>query len=226
MAVNKAMFVGTDAIMSRFDEIAETPYWSFWQGKTLTQSWNQEDGELGRHKLEEAISAAEVNGCTDVFTLRFHPEKDQKGWITEKSPTYASFTLRPMQLEPTATLQGIAPGNYEMRQMMEKLNAIESRLNGEEAMGEIEEVAAPAIWQQLLLDPVKLGQMIDLATGVAAQLGTAFRGKPLVGVSGIAPDGEVMAIVDSLMSKGVTIDHLRKLNDMSSLKLSSLLLML
>jgi hypothetical protein len=116
--------------------------------------------------------------------------------------------------------------SFQYLQLLEKLNSIESRLNAEEAMGEIEEIASPNIWEQLLTQPEKIEALVNLAVGVAGTLGTAFRGKPLVGVAGITPDGEVMAIVDSLMSKGVSIDHLRKLNEMSSLKLSSLLLML
>jgi hypothetical protein len=49
-----------------------------------------------------------------------------------------------------------------------------------------------------------------------------------VAVAGISEsdENEVFTIVNSLMDKGVTIEHLRKLNDMSSVKLSSLLLML
>ena len=39
-------------------------------------------------------------------------------------------------------------------------------------------------------------------------------------------EDEVFTIVNSLMNKGVTLDHLRKLNEMNSIKLNSLLLML
>jgi hypothetical protein len=53
-------------------------------------------------------------------------------------------------------------------------------------------------------------------------------GEKPVAVAGVteSDEDEVFTIVNSLMDKGVTIDHLRKLNEMSSMKLSSLLLML
>ena len=49
-----------------------------------------------------------------------------------------------------------------------------------------------------------------------------------VAVAGVTElnEDEVFSIVNSLMDKGVTIEHLRKLNEMSSMKLNSLLLML
>ena len=48
------------------------------------------------------------------------------------------------------------------------------------------------------------------------------------GIAGINElnEDEVLQIVSSLMDKGVTIDHLRKLDQMPQAKLSSLLLML
>lgn len=49
--------------------------------------------------------------------------------------------------------------------------------------------------------------------------------KPLQ-VAGTQPDDEIMQVVSELMSKGITIEHLRKLNAMPKLKIQSLLAML
>ena len=46
------------------------------------------------------------------------------------------------------------------------------------------------------------------------------------GIAGIPETHESIEILNSLMSKGVTIEHLRKLNSMSSNKLATLLIML
>lgn len=231
MAVQKAMATGTAKVMDWFDRNATSPYYSVYEiisptKKDLLFSSNEDSLDNARNILEENIAAFEQNGVNTLYALVLHPKKDKSGYITINTPSHAMLKFRPA--EEVAIITGVQQPrepSFQYLQLLEKLNSIESRLNAEDAMGEIEEVK-PNIWEQLLTQPEKIEALVNLAVGVAGHLGTAFRGKPLVGVAGITPDGEVMAIVDSLMSKGVSIDHLRKLNDMSSLKLSSLLLML
>jgi hypothetical protein len=232
MAVQKAMTTGTNGVMDWFDRNATSPYYSVYEiisptKKDLLFSSNEDSLDNARNILEENIAAFEQNGVNTLYALVLHPKKDKSGYITINTPSHAMLKFRPA--EEVAIITGVQQPrepSFQYLQLLEKLNSIESRLNAEDAMGEIEEAASPNIWEQLLTQPEKIEALVNLAVGVAGHLGTAFRGKPLVGVAGITPDGEVMAIVDSLMSKGVSIDHLRKLNEMSSLKLSSLLLML
>jgi hypothetical protein len=232
MAVQKAMATGTAKVMDWFDRNATSPYYSVYEiisptKKDLLFSSNEDSLDNARNILEENIAAFEQNGVNTLYALVLHPKKDKSGYITINTPSHAMLKFRPA--EEVAIITGVQQPrepSFQYLQLLEKLNSIESRLNAEDAMGEIEEAASPNIWEQLLTQPEKIEALVNLAVGVAGHLGTAFRGKPLVGVAGITPDGEVMAIVDSLMSKGVSIDHLRKLNEMSSLKLSSLLLML
>jgi hypothetical protein len=231
MAVQKAMATGTAKVMDWFDRNATSPYYSVYEiisptKKDLLFSSNEDSLDNARNILEENIAAFEQNGVNTLYALVLHPKKDKSGYITINTPSHAMLKFRPA--EEVAIITGVQQPrepSFQYLQLLEKLNSIESRLNAEDAMGEIEEVK-PNIWEQLLTQPEKIEALVNLAVGVAGHLGTAFRGKPLVGVAGITPDSEVMAIVDSLMSKGVNIDHLRKLNEMSSLKLSSLLLML
>ena len=52
-------------------------------------------------------------------------------------------------------------------------------------------------------------------------------GKPMSGVAGIGSiNEEAITILDSLMKKGVSIEHLKKLNSMTDSKLQNLLIML
>jgi len=232
MAVQKAMATGTAKVMDWFDRNATSPYYSVYEiisptKKDLLFSSNEDSLDNARIILEENIAAFEQNGVNTLYALVLHPKKDKSGYITINTPSHAMLKFRPA--EEVAIITGVQQPrepSFQYLQLLEKLNSIESRLNAEDAMGEIEEAVSPNIWEQLLTQPEKIEALVNLAVGVAGHLGTAFRGKPLVGVAGITPDSEVMAIVDSLMSKGVSIDHLRKLNEMSSLKLSSLLLML
>jgi hypothetical protein len=232
MAINKAMATGTVKVMDWFDRNATSPYYSVYEiisptKKDLLFSSNEDSLDNARNILEENIAAFEQNGVNTLYALVLHPKKDKSGFITINTPAHAMLKFRPS--DEVVVITGVPQpreNSYAMMQMIEKLNAIESRLNAEEAMGDIVEEMPPSVWEQLIADPQKIEQLVNLAVGVAGHLGTAFRGKPLVGVAGIQNEGEVIAIVDSLMSKGVTIDHLRKLNEMSSLKLSSLLVML
>ena len=233
MAINKAMATGTVKVMDWFDRNATSPYYSVYEiisptKKDLLFSSNEDSLDNARNILEENIAAFEQNGVNTLYALVLHPKKDKSGFITINTPAHAMLKFRPSDevVAITGVPQQREPNNYAIMQMMEKLNAIESRLNAEEAMGDIVEEMPPSVWEQLIADPQKITQLVNLAVDVAGHLGTAFRGKPLVGVAGIQNEGEVIAIVDSLMSKGVTIDHLRKLNEMSSIKLSSLLVML
>ena len=233
MAINKAMATGTVKVMDWFDRNATSPYYSVYEiisptKKDLLFSSNEDSLDNARNILEENIAAFEQNGVNTLYALVLHPKKDKSGFITINTPAHAMLKFRPS--DEVVAIAGIPqqrePSSYAIMQMMEKLNAIESRLNAEEAMGDIIEDMPPSIWDQLLANPEKIEHLVNLAVGVAGHLGTAFRGKPLVGVAGIQNEGEVMAIVNSLMSKGVTIDHLKKLNEMNTMKLNSLLLML
>jgi hypothetical protein len=233
MAIQKAMATGTAKVMDWFDRNSTSPYYSVYEiisptKKDLLFSSNEDSLDNARNILEENISAFEQNGVNTLYALVLHPKKDKSGYITINTPSHAMLKFRPA--EEQAIITGIQQpresSNYAMMQLMEKLNAIESRLNAEDAMGDIVEDIQPSIWEQLLANPERIEGLVNLAVNVAGHLGTAFRGKPLVGVAGVETENEVKQIVDSLMNKGVTIEHLRKLNEMNSLKLSSLLLML
>lgn len=237
MAVQKAMATGTARVMDWFDRNATSPYYSVYEiisptKKDLLFSSNDDSLDNARNILEENIAAFEQNGVNTLYALVLHPKKDKSGYITVNTPAHAMLKFKPS--EDIQIIGSVAPerqsGNsYAMDKLLDKLSAIESRLNAQDAMGEIEEEepTPPSIWEQLLANPEKLESLVNLAVGVAGTLGTAFRGQPLVGVAGIPDDNtEVLNIVNSLMNKGVTVDHLKKLDEMNAMKLKSLLLML
>jgi hypothetical protein len=67
-----------------------------------------------------------------------------------------------------------------------------------------------------------------LISGLLGMVGGFLQnGKPMSGVAGIDNvTDEAVTILDSLLKKGVSVEHLRKLDAMSSAKLKSLLTML
>jgi hypothetical protein len=231
MAVNNAMVTGTRGIMEWFDDNSSTPYYSVWSGpKQMNFSWNDDDQDAGRQILEKNISAFEQNGVGTLLTLKLHPKKDKAGHITNVTPHYASIQFRPAELERAIYnphhIAGVRENDNTqlLKAMIENQNLILSKLSEREF--EEDEPIEKDTFTELLKSPQIQGLMI---AGVSKFLGLTDNGGLGVptGIAGINDNiEEPIQILTDLMSKGVTIDHLRKLNEMNSMKLASLLAML
>jgi hypothetical protein len=230
MAVNNAMVTGTRGIMEWFDDNSSTPYYSVWSGpKQMNFSWNDDDQDAGRQILEKNISAFEQNGVGTLLTLKLHPKKDKAGHITNVTPHYASIQFRPAELERAIYnphhIAGVRENDNTqlLKAMIENQNLILSKLSEREF--EEDEPIEKDTFTELLKSPQIQGLMI---AGVSKFLGIndVGLGTP-TGIAGINDNAEEpILILTDLMSKGVTIEHLRKLNAMNSVKLASLLAML
>jgi hypothetical protein len=230
MALEKAMVTGTRGIMDWFDRNATSPYYSVWVNrKQLLFSWNDDDMEAGRSKLEDDLAAIEQNNNNDLIIIKLHPKKDKAGYITDKTPIYGSLVCRASELERlNYGMPQIAGMGYNskmesvLERVLETQNAILTKLNAEELEEEEEE------------DKGMLGNILSspqmqtlLIAGMTKLLGIGGTDLVATGLAGIEEDtNEAIIILNSLMNKGVSIDHLRKLNQMSTVQLKSLLNML
>jgi hypothetical protein len=130
---------------------------------------------------------------------------------------------------PMQSMAGIGSPRTEMllEKLVEQNQMLASRIAAIEAMdeleGEEEEEAPKSPIDQMLSSPQVQEALI--AGVMSLMSGLMTKGAPTA-IAGIDDEAEAVEILRSLMSKGVTIDHLRKLNEMSSAKLSSLLFML
>lgn len=223
MAINKAWCTGTSALLDWYDSNIQSPYYSVWRGRNLSFSWNNDDMEAGRVKLENDINFAEQNNVTEVLTIKLHPKKD-KGYITNSTPVYASLDFRPCALESAVYgLPQSQTNNYAMSQIMDKLNALESRISGSEM--DFEEEEKPISPINALLSNPDVHQA--LVSGLIGLIGGMLTHTPPIAVNGIAGiNDEAIDILNELMNKGVTLEHLKKLAMMNDAKLKSLLLML
>jgi len=231
MAIEKAMVTGTRGVMDWFDRNSTSPYYSVWVRKQLLFSWNDDDSEAGRSKLEDDLNAIEQNSVSDVLIIKLHPKKEKGGFITDKSPIYASLNFRPSELD--RTMYGMQPingmgYNSKMESVLERVletqNAILSKLNSEELEDEEEE------------EKSSLGNILNsphiqslLIAGVSKLLGLNGTEAIAPGIAGINDSNEAeesIQILNNLMMKGVTIEHLRKLDQMNLTQLKSLLNML
>lgn len=236
MAVNKAQATGTRRIMEWFDRNATTPYFSVWSNTTpskkeLNFGWYEEDLEAGRNKLENDLDALEQNGVNELYTILLHQKKNKDGYITLDTPYYASLKFRAAELEqpmimPMQHIAGMG-SNHRLESVLEKMmetqNMILTKLSADEFAEEEEEDEESDVIGGLMKNP-------EIQAMIMGGIGKIFNlaGEKPVAVAGVTElnEDEVFTIVNSLMDKGVTIEHLRKLNEMSSVKLSSLLLML
>lgn len=114
-----------------------------------------------------------------------------------------------------------------LERLLENQNQIVSRLSALESDDDLEDQ-----YEQGLSGLGSILNNPQVQTMLIGALGKLFTGNPPMGanIAGV-PDtinelSEIHLIVDQLMSKGVTLDHLRKLNEMNAVKLKSLLLML
>jgi hypothetical protein len=246
MAVQKAMTTGTNGVMDWFDRNATSPYYSVCEiisptKKELLFSCNEDSVDNARRILEENISAFEQNGVNTLYALILHPKKDKTGYITMNTPSHAMLKFRPAELEqPIYGVGAYTGGNggsnrYEMEKIMEKLNLLESKLAESELEDEVDETPQSpinAMLNNMASNPQVQEALISGLLGVVG--GFLNNGKQMTGVAGFNLSqtnpaditDEAIMILDSLIKKGVSIDHLRKLDAMSNTKLQSLLIML
>jgi hypothetical protein len=150
------------------------------------------------------------------------------------TPSHAMLKFRPAELEqPIYGVGAYTGGNggsnrYEMEKIMEKLNLLESKLAESELEDEIDETPQNpinAMLNNMAANPQIQEALISGLLGVVG--GFLQNGKPMTGVAGISEvNDEAILILDSLIKKGVSLEHLRKLDAMSNTKLQSLLIML
>jgi hypothetical protein len=236
MAVNKAQATGTRRIMEWFDRNATTPYFSVWSNTTpskkeLNFGWYEEDLEAGRNKLENDLDALEQNGVNELYTILLHQKKNKDGYITLDTPYYASLKFRAAELEqpmimPMQHIAGMGSNQRlesVLEKMMETQNMILTKLSADEFDENEDGEDEGDVIGGLMKNP-------EIQAMIIGGIGKIFNmaGDKPIAVAGVTElnEDEVFTIVNSLMDKGVTIDHLRKLNEMSSMKLNSLLIML
>jgi hypothetical protein len=189
--------------------------------------------EIGRQELLNALTQLRNNiENYNPYLIQVISEGSTGRGKKKESPvlTSISFQLnRPQQLMPMQSMSGIGSPRTEMllEKLVEQNQMLASRIAAIEAMdeleGEEEEEAPKSPIDQMLSSPQVQEALI--AGVMSLMSGLMTKGAPTA-IAGIDDEAEAVEILRSLMSKGVTIDHLRKLNEMSSAKLSSLLFML
>jgi hypothetical protein len=189
------------------------------------------DKEIGRQELQMALTQLRnnVENYNPYLIQVISDEKVSKGRKKEPILTSISFQLnRPQQFLPMNQMGNVGSPRTEM--LLEKLveqNALmQSRLSALESIGEMEEEeeVEQSPLNAMLSNPQLQETIVAGIMGLVSNMFTKT-GAP-TGIAGIDDTDEALKILHSLMDKGVTIEHLRKLDEMNSMKLKSLLMML
>lgn len=184
--------------------------------------------ELGLEELREGLMQIQRNtDNTNPYLIQVLG-KNVKG---KPKMMCITFQLNKAQsLYPANTIgseRSAARTEVLLERILENQNQLVSRISALEVEEEEDtpEEQGLAGLGSILNNP----QVQTLLIGALGKLftGNAPMGANIAGIpSNINELSEVHLIVDQLMNKGVTLDHLRKLNDMGEMKLKSLLLML
>lgn len=224
----KAQIVGIDGIMDWYDQHCTSPYYAVYTYLAPTKlekhfQYTKPDQEEGRMLLENTLQAMYMQNDETLYCIKLYDTLNKKNSIDSNLDNYASVRIRAVDLPHAQPIAGMERSNYKLEnalaRMMETQNLILSRLSDEN----IEEEQPQTGLAGILNNP----QMQTLLmAGVSKLLGIG--GTQPAGMAGVdeSYENEAIVILNNLMQKGVTTDHLRKLDQMSNAKLQSLLLML
>ena len=188
--------------------------------------------EIGRQELVNALTQLRNNiENYNPYLIQVISEGNTGRGKKKESPvlTSISFQLnRPQSMMPMQAMAGMGSPRTEMllEKLVEQNAMLQSRIAAIEAMEDLEEEeeAPKSPIDQMLSSPqvqeALIAGVMSLMSGLITKGGTP------TAIAGIDDEAEAVEILRSLMSKGVSIEHLRKLDQMGSAKLSSLLFML
>jgi hypothetical protein len=189
--------------------------------------------EIGRQELVNALTQLRNNiENYNPYLIQVISEGNTGRGKKKENPvlTSISFQLnRPQSMLPMQAMAGMGSPRTEMllEKLVEQNAMLQSRIAAIEAMEDLEEdeeEAPKSPIDQMLSSPqvqeALIAGVMSLMSGLITKGGTP------TAIAGIGDEAEAVEILQSLMNKGVTIEHLRKLDQMGSAKLSSLLFML
>lgn len=230
----KPQIVGIDGVMDWYDRFSTSPYYAVYTYTSPTKleknfQYTGSDKEEGRILLSNTLEAMQMQEDQTLYCLKLYDQINKKNTIDSNLESIASIRFRISEIPQLAMqhIAGMDRGTSRLENEVRELkNLITSRLSAEEF--EDDEPKQENMFLKMLENPAIQGLAI---AGISKFLGltdTQMTATGIAGISGLNElnEDEVITIVNSLMTKGVTVEHLRKLDEMSASKLQSLLFML
>lgn len=214
-------YYGINDILTSFEELAETPYWSLWDNTSVIRQNNKiDDMDESMSILESELNRSVKNEYDRPVTLILHPKKEKA--YTKKSEATAVMVCMP--LEKNAYSQAQQNNQIANYNLYNELNAVKSELNAlknaqleeeEEYDDDDQDESFIGSVKTLLNEPVIMGLIQKILQPQT----------PVNNLAGIE-NNDINSILNILYSKGVTIEHLNKLAQMPESQIKMLLTML
>lgn len=221
-------YIGTEQILSAFEEKADTPFFSLWIGKECAEYNTENDFDKAVDKLERQLKAFANADITHTFCIAIHSATKKGGW--KHADTKENAKLMYCAIRKVETPYGYNSANAINMQILEKLNAFESRINAIEAAEtepETDEIGQTSDDTIQKINGIVNGLSSIIASPVVSILLQNIFGKTLQPVKTLAGDqDDINEVLTVLFNKGVTVQHLKKLSEYPTDKIQMLLQML
>lgn len=206
-------FKGIDNVLNAY-EARKVPAWSLWQGSQFLFKYEGTDISEGANALNEILDRL-AESSNAIYTLKVYEELTG-GKIKDKTPHDGSFNFK-LNLDG----QEITTNQYStlrnQNAILEKLEALEQRMNEREEEGEEEPQSKLGLIGEILNDP-GISQIVQPLIAKFFGLGTATPQMPMRSISGISDDdrstlNEALKILEKADPK--LPEHLMKLAQLS-----------
>jgi hypothetical protein len=125
-----------------------------------------------------------------------------------------------------AILSEMREDNKALRAEMAEIRRLQTELDESDDDDDIRNESQSGLLG-MLGNPTIQNVLVSLFTNLGANMAAnTMAAKQPRGMAGVADDAELMQYVEKLISKGVTVEHLKKLSELPALKIKSLLMML
>ena len=227
MEYTQPRYVGLEEVIEAFHRKAKTPYWSLWDKNQPIEQNNEDDIDVGLEKLIYEIQVGIKRNYTRPLTLLLHPKKEQF-YDKNKSPKTANIFFVCCESQP---MQNVGSMGNNMLPIQQQLNSIQSQISALQNVDEndIEDEIEDEDEDKTLGYINGINRILEhpVIAGIISKLINNNTQQPVASLSGVTTDeSELEEIISVLFSKGVKIEHLKKLSEMPESKIQMLLTML
>ena len=217
-----AMYAGINDILEAFCNKAKTPYFSLWIGNEKFDENTVNDMDAAVEQLREDIERFVKRNMTNNFRIILHDTK-KTTYTKEKE----AKVLLCNAFDTKFSQSNDNSNNYFQSQLLEKINAIESKVNALEGENvedeENENISGTENTLKQINDFIgsPAGSML---IGLFAPKLAQTELQPITSLAGT--ENELELVLNTLFSKGVKVEHLAKLAQMPADKIQMLISML
>lgn len=125
-------FIGSNNVKQAFANVGVVN-WALFNGKTLLEKYEGEDGEESRQLFDQYVDSLEANNSTSLYRLQTYEELPPGGKIKPSTEPDRSFQFKLYDMSDfrggIGSPRGIGYPDPAMDKILEKLNTLESKIS-------------------------------------------------------------------------------------------------